>query len=64
MEQETGTDVSVSLRGTKQTEGIRDSGDRGLGKRDRVCCKVLRKVVKDVNLLGDLEDSVSEASDV
>jgi len=59
-----GTDVLVSLRGTKRTEGIGDSGDRGSGERDHMRCKALRKVVKDVNLLGDLEDSVSEASDV
>jgi len=59
-----GTDVSVSSRGTKQTEGIGDSGDRGSGERDCMHCKALRKVVKDVNLLGDLEDSVSEVLDV
>ena len=64
MERETGTDVSVSSRGTKRTEGIGDSGDGGSGERDRARCKASRKVVKDVNLLGDLEDSVSEASDV
>ena len=64
MEQETGTDVLVSSRGTKRTEGIRDSGDGGSGKRDRVRCKASRKVVKDVNLLGDLEDLVLDVSDV
>jgi len=59
-----GTDVSVSSRGTKRTEGIGDSGDGGSGERDCARCKASRKVVKDVNLLGDLEDSVSDASDV
>jgi len=54
----------VLSRGTKRTEGIGDSGDGGLGERDHAHCKALRKVVKDVNLLGDLEDSVSDASDV
>jgi len=48
-----GTNVSVSSRGTKRTEGIRDSGDGGSGERDHACCKASRKVVKDVNLLGD-----------